>query len=414
MLLFVCIFACASLVAGAGQTIPQDKGNVNTINLHNAFSEAIGNFSVELLYHTTKSQNNNLIVSPITVWTVLAVTTEGALKNTRVQLTNALRITKNRTITRAEFQNVAQWLVTNSSTVQLARYNGLFVDKSVELEKSFGNVSKDYYDTSLVPVDFKNGVATANYINQLISSFTRGRIPKLVDSDSFGETRMIITSALYFKGQWTSPFNASSTTRRAFQDSNGVKIGEVNMMYNRFTYPFANIKEIKARVIELPYGNENRLSMLIMLPNPGVTLDEMFLSLKTVPLDTVFAEMRLSQEEFGEDDVDCYIPRFKIESNLDLTETIRDGFHVYDLFDQTKSNLGRLAREPLYVTKVIHKAEIEVSEEGTTASAVTGAVFANRIGVVRFEANRPFSYLIVEKVTNTIVFGGIYQKPILY
>lgn len=410
MLLLVCVFACVSL--GAAQTIP--LGNVNATNLHNAFSEAIGNFSVELLYHTSKSENSNLVVSPITVWTVLAVTSEGALKKTRTQLTDALRITRNRTITRANFQNIARWLTTNSSTVQLAKYNGLFVDQSLVLDSVFANASKLYYDTSLEKVNFSNGAATANHINHLVSSFTRGRIPKLVESDSFGNTKLIVTSALFFKGQWTSPFNASSTTKRDFYNSHGVKIGQVNMMYNRFTYPFANIKDIRARVIELPYGTENRLSMLMMLPDPGVTLEDMFLSLKTVPLDTVFTEMRLSQEEFGEDEVDCFIPRFKIESNLDLTETIRDGFRVHDLFDEFKSNLGRLTNVPLHVTKVIHKAEIEVTEEGTIASAVAGAVFANRIGVVRFEASRPFSYLIVEKVTNTIVFGGVYQTPSLY
>ena len=225
---------------------------------------------------------------------------------------------------------------------------------------------------------------------------------------------MVLTSGLYFRGQWTLPFNASSTMRMPFFNSKSEKIGEVNMMYNRNTYPFANIQELKARVIEIPYGVENRLSMLIMLPHPGVSVEDMFFNFYRVTLDRIFEELKIAKEEYGDDEVDCFIPRFKIESNLDLTEILKNQFNIVDLFDENRARLPFMARTPLYVSKIIHKAEIEVTEEGTTASGVTLAEFSNRIGTIRFEANRPFTYVIVEKTTNTIVFGGFYQQPSLY
>lgn len=410
------VFVSCVFVFISGQKI-EDTTDTLPNGLHNGLTERIGNFSIELLYHTSKSQTNgkNLILSPITVWTVLAVISEGATGETAKQINNVLRVTtKGRNATRLGFQNIYEWLQVNTSTVELAKVNAAFVRQERLLLPDFKEKAETIYKTNIMPLDFNDGEKTAKTINQKVSDATRGRIPKLVEGNDFSDTQMILTSALYFKGQWTIPFNASSTTKLPFFSSNGTKIGEVNMMYSRNTFPFALIKDLQARVIELPYGKENRLSMLIMLPNPGVSLENMFLNFATVPLDTVFSELRVAKEEFGDDEVDCFIPRFKIESSLDMTEILKNKLNIVDLFDETKARLPNIARTPLYVSKVVHKAEIEVTEEGTTASAVTAAEFSNRIGAVQFVANRAFCFMIVEKITNSIVFGGVYETPSLY
>nr|AAS68503.1 serpin-4A [Manduca sexta] len=385
--------------------------------VRNGLTEKIGNFSIELLYHTSKSQpeNQNLVLSPITVWTALAVISEGATGNTRREINHALRITnRNKNVTRANYREISNWLVVKTKTVELAKINAIFVDQQRLPQEDFIAIAKEIYDTNMVPLKFEEADVAADVINRQISNVTHGRIKNIVNSESFKESKMILTSALYFKAQWTVPFNASSTTKMPFHDSYGKKIGEVNMMYNRQIYPFANMRQLQARVIELPYGSENRLSMIIMLPNPGVSVEDMFLNFKTFTLDNFFEEMRLSSEEFGDDEIDCFLPRFKIEADLDMSEVLQNAMGIQALFDQNKAMLPYMARTPMYVSKVLHKAEIEVTEEGTVASGVTIAEFSNRIGIIRYEVNRPFSYIIVEKVTNTIVFGGIYKQPFLY
>ncbi|XP_037967237.2 leukocyte elastase inhibitor-like [Plutella xylostella] len=383
-----------------------------SLELHEGLSQSIGNFSVEILYHTAVSSlmaNKNLVISPLTMWIALAVTNEGADGRTSKQIKDAIRSP----IKKDEFGKIARWLKVNGSTVELQNINTIFVDVKNLMERDFRDVALRYYETQVNALDFQDKVGTANTINKRVSDITRGRIPKLVDSADFEQAQMLLISALYFKGQWTSPFNATQTAPRPFFDSNGKTIGTVNMMYNRYTYPFANIRELEARVIELPYGKENRLSMLIMLPNPNVSLENMFLKFATVPLDKVFQELRISQSEYSDDEVDCFIPRFKIESDLVLNSALNH-MGIYDMFNPAKARLPKVSRVPVYVSKVIHKAEIEVNEEGTTASAVTAIEFANRIGIIRFEANRPFLYMIIEKVTNSIVFGGVYRQPSLY
>ncbi|XP_022837409.1 serine protease inhibitor 77Ba-like [Spodoptera litura] len=412
MKLVLCV---ASVALCCGQ--PLQNPVENNTGLHNGLSEKIGNFSIEILFHTSKTlqEGDNFIMSPITVWSVLAVIAEGAAGDTRNEINNVLRLSaRNKESTRTGFRNITQWLQVNTGTVKLAKINAIFVDKDRLPLPEFTEISKNYYQTEMVTLDFKDSARSANILNQAISNITHGKIPNMVDASYFQDSQMVLTSALYFKGQWAMPFNASSTEKMPFYDSKGQKIGEVNMMYNRHTYPFSNIKQLQARVIELPYGNENRLSMLIMLPNPGVSLEDMFSNFKNVNLDTFFEELRVSKEEYSDDEVDCYIPRFKIQSDIDLTNVLKNRLGIQELFDQSRAKLPFMARTPLYVSKVIHKAEIEVTEEGTEAAGVTVAEFSNRIGVVQFQANRPFTYMIIEKVTNSIVFGGFYKTPSLY
>ncbi|PZC71705.1 hypothetical protein B5X24_HaOG212604 [Helicoverpa armigera] len=417
MQFIVFIVSCVALCYGKSLDTSVADAASNATVLHSGLSEKIGNFSIEVLFHTSKTlqDGENFIMSPITVWSVLSVIAEGASGTTRKEINNLLRLSvRNRDATRIGFRNITQWLQVNTNTVQLAKINAIFVDKDRLPLQDFQEIAKYYYQTETVPLDFKDSEKAASVLNGAISNITHGKIPHMVDASYFQGTQMVSTSALYFKGQWTVPFNSSSTTKMPFYDTHGQKMGEVNMMYNRYTYPFSNIKALQARVIELPYGSENRLSMIIMLPNPGVSLEDMFANFKTVNLDTFFEELRLSKEEYSDDEVDCFIPRFKIKSDLDLTNVLKNRLGVVDLFEPSKAQLPFLSRTPLYVSKIVHKAEIEVTEEGTEAAGVTAAEFSNRIGVVQFQANRPFTYMIIEKVTNSIVFGGFYKTPSLY
>ncbi|XP_023935122.2 serine protease inhibitor 77Ba-like [Bicyclus anynana] len=409
-----CVIVFCALLLSCDAQLAEVKPELN-VTLHKGLSERIGNFSIELLYHTTLAQDkvSNLIISPITVWTVLAVLAEGASDSTLTQITTALRITPAlKEAARREYQEIYKWLQVKTNTVELQRLNAMFMDVSNDLQKDFVDVAKEY-DTHVIPANFSDSNTTTAAINSLVSSVTHGRIPMLVDSSSIENSKLVLTSVLYFKGQWTAPFNASYTTKQPFYDSSGNQIGEVNMMYRRHNYPFANIKTLQAKVLEIPYGKDNRLSMLIMLPNPGVSLNNMFYNFGNESLDTIFNELKISAEQYSDDEVDCLLPRFKIETSLELTDALKK-MGIIDLFDERKARLPLMAYLPTHVSRIIHKAEIEVTEEGTVASAATAAFLGNRIGALKFEANKPFCYLIVEKVTNSITFGGFYHTPSLF
>ncbi|MDK0841621.1 serpin family protein, partial [Clostridium perfringens] len=99
----------------------------------------------------------------------------------------------------------------NTNTVQLAKINAIFVDKDRLPLQDFQEIAKYYYQTETVPLDFKDSEKAASVLNGAISNITHGKIPHMVDASYFQGTQMVSTSALYFKGQWTVPFNSSST-----------------------------------------------------------------------------------------------------------------------------------------------------------------------------------------------------------
>lgn len=389
--------------------------------LHNGLTENIRKFSFELLYHTSKAQakQKNLIISPIAMWTILAATSEGAITTTRRQIDQAIAWSIPNVIRlaihskyRATISTIANWLQPRTETIDLVKINAIFVDSKKSPLQEFSDTALKYDDTKFVAIDFKKCEDAAKIVNKVISKVTDGKIPKLVDSSSFSDSEMVLASASYFKGEFTFSFNRSNTARAPFYNSKGNKIGEVNMMYKRDSYAFANIKELGASVIELPYGRENRFSMLVMLPHPGVLLESIFSNFVNVTLDSLLEELRSFKEDYGDNEVDCYIPRFRIESDLDMTDTLKNSFGIIDVFDESKAELPFMANFLLHISKVIHKTQIEVSDDYTIASgAATSNINSNRFGVVRFEANRPFTYMIIERTTHTIVFGGFYREP---
>ncbi|KAI8423559.1 hypothetical protein MSG28_012651 [Choristoneura fumiferana] len=406
MLFFLCLIALQSSCL-AQQTSTKQDGDGGAYTTFPRAKEAFGNFSIELLYHTSIFQTDNFILTPFNAWSALAAVADGALASTRTELCRALRISINRTLTRSTCQGMTRDLNLNTTTVQLARFNAILIDKSRNLEVDFRAFSR-LYDTFTIPVDLKNARVTASRANKAVAVATKGLVTEIVDENDFSEPQMLIISAAYFKGQWTAGFNASSTSKQPFFDSTGVQIGEVNMMYNRFTYPLVDIDDLKASIIELPFDSEGRLSLLIILPNEGVSLKEMLMNFQKVPLDVVYAGLRLDQEEHGEDIIECLVPRFRVDSNLELKETLKR-LGIFRMFNDTAAALGHIARSNVYVTKIIHKTVIEVTEG--TAEVVTAP--ESKV-IARFEANRPFMYLVLAKTTNTVLLEGVYQQPQLY
>lgn len=382
---------------------------------YNDLPNRIGNFTIEALYHTSLilQDRQNIIMSPLTIWTALAAIAEGAQGDTKHQISSAIRW-RMRIDRPNNYKEISQWLKVNTNTFKLSKINTMFVDRNSLLKRDFQDSAKANYEMNVVGVDFSDSVVVANVLNRVITNFTNGLIKQIVEPDYFQDSNMVLASAVYFMGQWSVPFNASATRRAPFTDSEGQIIGEVNMMYKRFPYPLTNFRQLQARAIELPYGDGNRVSMFVLLPNPGVSVDTMFKNMQNLNLETFFEEMRMSKEEYPDDEVDCFLPRFVAKSEIDLVEVLKGSFGIIDLFDPRSARLGLIANTPVYVSKMFHRAQIEVTEEGTIAAAVTVAQFKSRSGIITFKADRPFVYLIVEKVTNTIVMCGLYKQPSLF
>lgn len=176
------------------------------------------------------------------------------------------------------------------------------------------------------------------------------------------------------------------------------------------TEKFSGINELDSLVLELPYGDQENLSMIILLPRKGVLLTSVLEKLSSFGIARVITELRRADSDFEEDQVEVFLPRFSITADFTLN-VILEQMGLTDIFNVKKANLSRISRHPIYLSRLIHKAQIDVNEVGTVASAATGAIFANKAISPRFHANRPFAFLIIEKNTNTLLFCGQVRKP---
>jgi len=149
------------------------------------------------------------------------------------------------------------------------------------------------------------------------------------------QAQLVLLSGLFFQGKWKNVFNKTFTKTEPFHDTNGNKIGEVNMMFQRGPFAYAAVKDLGCHVIELPYANsakpktdsqpsiDDRLVMILVLPKKGLTLVEAIGNVYNHGMDKIFDELRESAVEYEDDEVEVHIPRFETASSLDLKETLQ-------------------------------------------------------------------------------------------
>ncbi|CAH2098417.1 unnamed protein product [Euphydryas editha] len=377
------------------------------------FSGRARNFSIELLHHTQLETDGHVVISPFGIWSLMTGISLGATGNSRSQLAKAFLLPKNQNTILNGYKNLTKTVLEPSTQgVKLASKNFVFIDKGFVIYPDFERALTSDFEATLIELDFKNPTSAAKIANTAIES-SGATVSNVLRSDDFEKSRMIVTNVISFKGLWSSPFNESETNIEKFYDENKMEIGEVKMMYQRAMLPYSNIQSMRASIVELPYGNDQKYSMLIMLPYPKVSVSEVYQKLSVITLRDIFARLESDIKEFGLEEVDLKIPRFKISTNVVLNKPL-NSMGVIDIFSPKLAKFEKVSKHELYISAIVHKADIEVTESGTVASAATSAYFSDRISTPNFEANRPFIYFVIEKSTTTIIFSGIYSKPNIF
>ncbi|NXM31318.1 SPB10 protein, partial [Oxyruncus cristatus] len=186
----------------------------------------------------------------------------------------------------------------------------------------------------------------------------------------------------------------------------------VQMMYQKGTFKLGYIEEVGAQILELPYAQKS-LSMIILLP--GDVADGSINGLEQIERTMTYENLMVwtSVENIFETTVEVYLPRFKLEDTFNLNEVLQE-MGMTDIFTESKVDLSAMSfAKSLVLSDVVHKAYVEVNEEGTVAAAGTGAGIVRRSMPLTevFMANRPFLFFIRHNPTNTIIFFGKLCSP---
>jgi serpin B len=394
---------------------PGEEGYMET----NKLARSQNAFATDL-YAQLRRQPGNLFFSPQSIATALSMTFIGARGDTSTEMAKVLHLQALRSDSRKEtltLQSLVleeyanQWKLLNESAqdgLELHVANGLWVKADYPLHSEFIKAIVESFKGSIEPVDFNNELAARNKINTWVSDQTRGKIRNLIGPNAVTSgTRLVLANAIYFKAAWDAQFTKEASRKEKFHVSLDRDV-DIEMMQQTRFYEVAELEGFKLLV--MPYkGSE--ASMLVLLPDKVDGLEDLERSLSAEKVDS-WLEKRKSVR------VALSLPKFKSTSALNLNDPlIALGMKkAFAIKEADFSGIASVQGEPLYIGLVIHKAFVDVNEEGTEAAAATGVSI--RAGAVmrpieplRFNADHPFVYIIRSNSTGDILFMGRLTDP---
>ncbi len=349
-------------------------------------------------------QAKNIFISPFSVSVALAMTLNGAAGETEQAITNTLQLqgldSESINTGYAGLRHVLQ----TDLKVTLAIANSLWARQDVPFKQDFLQRNIQYFDAEVSTLDFMDP-NTLTTINEWVSTNTNGKIPGILDEIN-QDAVLFLINAIYFKGAWQTKFDPSDTRDGAFHLATGGE-KQVAMMTRTGEYRHYENYEEKFQAISLPYG-DGRISMYIFLPYRESNLNTF--------LDSLNAESwEQWVSQFHEQEVMLVMPKFKLE----YEKILNDPLHSLGMgiaFAHGGADFSRMADlkslgKNLYIGEVIHKAVVEVNEEGTEAAAVTSIGIRATSLPPQFIADRPFFFAIRDNETKTVLFMGTVIDP---
>lgn len=381
-------------------------------NAEQYFRRSVYEFSTDLVQRIATETDNHFVTSALSPWTLLSAISLGATEKTFDELNDVLRLHPHQCFIKKFFETVQQMMATSEGTV-FERSSTIFVDDRFAVNKAFTARIKRTQVCNMEALPFENFYETANTINQFISQATHGTIDEMITPNDLEGAYLVLVDALYFKGNWMTEFSSSETELSAFYDENGNQLGDVNLMFSIQRVNTISIRQIGATVLELPYAGNSRFSMLFILPDQYKTITSVIENLKTISLSSIFVQFKQQEPQL----VMVQVPKFKISTDLDNLKELLVDMGLKTLFDSNQASLGDISDYSLYVSNIFQKANIEVTEKGSQASAATAGIIEGRsatITIEQFAANKPFLFMIVDKEAEIALFTGAYSKPSIY
>ena len=374
---------------------------------------ATNKFALDLhkcLANDDKFANGNLFYSPASLLIALAMTSHGARGNTAAEIMEVLHVASvsSPDLNRSMKKFIDTLNEGSDENNKLLTANRLFVQKSFDILEAFKEGTREFYDAELAQVDYiTNAEYAREEINHWVEQKTNDNIKDLIPPGILNsDTRMTLVNAIYFKGLWLEKFKKERTISKSFFVSQNEEI-KVNMMHQKADFKYFESQELTFQVLEMPYIG-GKMSMVIYLPKEINGLAELE---EQMTFDCL--QKSLSLLDTSKKSVEVFLPKFKLTQQFDLND-ILSKMGAEEMFIPGKADLSGITAEPLFVSKVVHKAFVEVNEEGTEAAAATAVKMSAKcmpLPKPMFKADHPFLFLIRHNDSGAILFLGRLLKP---
>lgn len=359
------------------------------------------------LYKKIGGNQENLFYSPYSISTALAMTYAGARGKTEKEMSTVMHFPANTAEFYNKYNDVLKNInaLNNGSTVDIYTVNSIWAQKDFKFREEFIGILKNNFNSSLNLVDFiKETENSRLQINKWVETQTNEKIKELIKPGLIDYlTRMVLVNAIYFKADWQTAFDKQQTQKMDFR-MDETKIVSCDFMFAEQEFKFYENEE-GLKAIEIPYSS-GKLSMLIILPKDNAGFNTLK---KEISLD-LYKKINSS---LASKKVKLYLPKFKITSEFELSDILKQ-MGMPEAFSDRADFSGMTGAKDLKISKVIHKAFVEVNETGTEAAAATAVVMRVKsmpVAPPEFKADHPFMFIIKENTENSILFAGNIYNP---
>lgn len=381
---------------------PDGTGNTSTTQLPEESKKwrAVAGFGSELLQNTWE-KDENVMVSPISVYNALAMTANGAKGETLAQIEKVFGMSLSECNDYLASYNSS---LPSGSKYKLSPANSIWYKEREDfiVEQAFLDKNKEVFNASVYPAAFNN--ETKNNINNWVNKNTDGMIKKVIDEIP-EDAQMYLINALAFDAEWRKPYESSQVRDGVFTKENG-KESDIKLMYSEEdTYI-----EDNDTTGFIKYYADNKYAFIALLPNEGIGMEDYIKSLDGQKLDNLIGNRRDAE-------VKTAMPKFESGFGTKLNDALIN-MGITDAFDADKADFTGIGRfldgYGLCIDDVIHKTFIKVDEKGTKAGAVTSVSMVKCSAVMEEEIkkvylDRPFVYIIADCQTWLPAFIGVVQ-----
>jgi len=377
------------------------------LNTPFVISEQMNKFNHDLFEAFAESNDGNIVYSPFSLHAALGMVLIGAPNESKTYQELAEALYGSQTYNTDYLFNyfkILNFYNSQNSDTKIKIANRAYADQSLALKANYSEYLQTFFRTTLSRVDFSESADVAREINNFVEDTTDGLIKEVAQEQDFNElTKLVLINAMYFKAKWLHPFNQARTNSMKFKIREELEVEYPFGMILKANLQMADLTDdgFGARILELPYENEN-FRMLLILPNEKIE----DLALDKLNYDKMDRKMVSAS-------TNVILPRFTIEFEAAVKDTLSK-MGIEEVFVPGSANLKDISNDALHVEKIQHKAKIEVNEEGSEAAAVTTVQINTRSGSIRDRRvvfNKPFYFMIQDSQHKVPLFMGRITDP---
>jgi serpin B len=389
----------------AAQTVPAASADqAEAVKGSNAFAVD--------LYGQLSAQPGNLFFSPESISTAFGMAYAGAHGQTATEMARVFHFTLPPERLHPAFGALLAGMNAPHQGYALSVADALWAQQDEKFLPAYLNLVQANYGAGFRAVDFKSAPDSVRAtINQWVEKQTNDKIQNLLGPGTVTPlTRLILTNAIYFKAAWADQFEKNGTKNEDFHLAAGKTI-QAPMMHNSGGYEYFKGPGFKALL--LPY-EKDEISMLVLLPDNVDGLPALEHSLSAGNLEKWIASLSYAHE------VVVSLPRFKITRQFELSSML-EGLGMKTAFDPNAADFSAMTGDrSLVISAAIHKAYIDLDENGTEAAAATAVVVEMATAMpprypppppIVFTADHPFLFLIRDNKSGGILFMGRVVDP---